>query len=134
MKQKILELKEGKKCKTFRYYRYKVAEWLHKFVNLITWTPAKEMGHAYRFTEEDLNYLRKEAKEEGVTYEEKEKELSERWHKQMIDNLLRQLEMDGYLDKTAKHNEDGGIDIGFTFKMIAFNSTQIFNEDNAVSM
>ena len=134
MEQKLLKIKDGDSCYSFRYYRYKVAEYLHKFVNFITWTRSTKFGHAYHFTKEDIDYLREEAKAEGVTWEKKEDEFITNWHKQQIFNLLRQFQMDGYFSKWIKVTEDGGMDIGITFYMLALNSAQIFNEENAMTI
>ena len=134
MEKRLLKINDSGTHYSFRYYRYKVAEYLHKFINFITWTRGTKIGYTYRFSKEDLDDLREMAKAEGVTFEKKRDELIEHWHKNMIDNLVKQLEHDFYLDKWANENKEGGLDVGFTFKMIAVTPIQIFHEDNAVTI
>ena len=134
MEKKFLKIKDSGNFYSFRYYRYKMAEWLHKFVNFITWTRGTKIGYAYRFSQNDLYDLMEVAKANGVTYEEEKKEFIDKWHKLLIDNLIKQLEYDFYLEKWANENEECGLDVGITLKMIAVTPIQIFHEDNAVTI
>ena len=126
------QLYEGKKHKSFKYYRYRAAEWLHKLVNMLTWTMETDIGYRIMFDKEDLDQIRKTAEHINATYEDCLHEVIGNQHSEMMDILLKMLEKDGYLRKTVDHNDDGNIYVGFRFSMLGMKAVTVLNNENGV--
>ena len=101
--------------KSFEYYRYRFAEWLHKLINLLTWTKDVSMGLGY---EEDKHEFPK-------------REIPQSWKdhllKELVKSLLNTLEEDGYLEFEEKEYEDGRYTIEFRLDMLALRAKSIQN-------
>lgn len=115
--------------KPFVYYRYKVAEWLHKAVNAVLFTNAS-LGWSYLIDTDDIRRFKGIAAETGLGFDGLLHDaINERKEKQK-ESIIYTLETDGYLERFVTHNQNGSVSVGFRLNLLGLKSTTILNDIN----
>lgn len=117
----------NKKRKPFRYYRYKVAEWLHKAVNFITFTRTASLGYKEFIGVDDIKKIA--AVTDRSVEDCLEDAINDRQQAQK-ESVVYTLEADGYLKRFVEHQQDGSVFVGFRIDMVAFKAQTIINDMN----
>lgn len=120
----------SKKRKTFEYYRYKVAEWLHKAVNIIMFTRKTDFGWRSIIDEDDIKRIQEVAKIQDRDFDDCLEDVVNDRVKMQDASILYTLNADGYLDRTIEYQSDGTVIVGFRLKMLGLKAISILN-DNA---
>jgi len=116
-----------KKRKPFRYYRYKVAEWLHKAVNFITFTRTASLGYQEFI---DMNDVKKIAAVTGRSVEDYLDDAINDRQQAQKESVIYTLETDGYLKRFIEYQKDGSVFVGFRLDMVAFKAQTVINDMN----
>lgn len=121
--------KISKRRKTFEYYRYKVAEWLHKAVNVIMFTRKTDFGWRSIIDEDDIKRIQEIAKIQDRDFDDCLTDVVDDRIEEQNVSIIHTLEMDGYLERTCEQNSDGTIIVGFRLRMLGLKAISILNDN-----
>jgi len=119
----------SKKQKTFEYYRYKVAEWLHKAVNIIMFTRKTDFGWRSIIDEDDIKRIHEVAKIQDRDFDDCLEDVVNDRVKMQDASILYTLNADGYLERTIEYQSDGTVIVGFRLKMLGLKAVSILNDN-----
>lgn len=120
--------------KKFKYYRYLLAEKLHKAINVLLGCRCTDFALGSRLEKEDIEDCRSNAKHIGVSVDEYVSEWQEREKKDLIRILLNTLEQDGYLSWKEIADINGGeAEVSFRLSLLGVRAKTILNEENQKS-
>ena len=119
--------------KSFMYYRYLVAEKLHKVVNMLLCCKRTDIALGTELDKEDIKDCVNSAKHIGISAEEYLTSWQNDEKARLISILLHTLEEDGYLSWDEKIDIDAGFaEVSLRLSLLGIRAKSILNDENFI--
>lgn len=117
-----------KEFSKFDYYRYWLAEKLHKLVNVVLFTRRAGYGYGEIIDKEDQEQLRILSEKTNRTYDMVIADEKNIIRKRQRETLRYTLEQDGHYEEFEEVKDNGDIIIGIKLSMLGINAKSIKND------